>query len=92
MSSLREMRPALDKCHGAVTLSKYPYRRQPIQTGGGGAMRNAWKSRAPGPHAHGNAARQVVDGLRTEVCGQQKQSNHPRNNQKNPNTPTTARR
>ena len=32
---------------------------------------NAWRSRAPGPHAHGNAARQVVDGLRTEVCGQQ---------------------
>ena len=30
-------------------------------------------SRAPGAHAHGNAERQVVDGLRTEVCGQQKQ-------------------
>ena len=29
-------------------------------------------------------ARQVVDGLRTEVCGQQKQSNDPRNNQHNP--------
>ena len=28
---------------------------------------NAWRSRAPGPQAHGNAARQVVDGLRTEV-------------------------
>ena len=28
---------------------------------------NAWRSRAPGPHAHGNAARHVVDGLRTEV-------------------------
>ena len=44
---------------------------------------NAWRSRAPGPHAHGNAARQVVDGLWTEVCGQQKQSNDPRNNQHN---------
>ena len=53
---------------------------------------NAWRSRAPGPHAHGNAARQVVDSLRTEVCGQQKQSNEPRNNQHNPNTPTTGRR
>ena len=42
--------------------------------------------------AYGNAARQVVDGLRTEVCGQQKQSNDPRNNQHNPNTPTTGRR
>ena len=41
----------------------------------------AWRSRAPGPHAHGNAARQVVDGLRTEVWGQQKQSNDPGNNQ-----------
>ena len=27
---------------------------------------NAWGSRAPGPHAHGNAARQVTDGLRPE--------------------------
>ena len=52
----------------------------------------AWRSRAPGPHAHGNAARQVVDGLRTEVWGQQKQSSDPRNNQHNPNTPTTGRR
>ena len=39
---------------------------------------NTWRSRAPGPHAHGNL---VVDGLRTEVCGQQQQSNNPRNNQ-----------
>ena len=53
---------------------------------------NAWRSRAPGPHAHGKAARQVVDGLKTEVCGQQKQSNDPRNNQHNPSTPTTGRR
>ena len=44
----------------------------------------AWRSKAPGPHAHGNTARRVVDGLRTEVCGQQKQSNDPRNNQHNP--------
>ena len=50
---------------------------------------NAWRSRAP--HAHRNATRQVVDGLRT-VCGQQKQSNDPRNNQHNPNTPTIGRR
>ena len=35
-------------------------------------------------HAHGNTARQVVDGLRTEVWGQPKQSNDPRNNQHNP--------
>ena len=50
----------------------------------GPAVRVLGGSRAPGPHAHGNTARQVVDGLRTEVCGQQKQSNDPRNNQHNP--------
>ena len=33
---------------------------------------------------NGNAARHVVHGLRTEVWGQQKQSNDPRNNQHNP--------
>ena len=38
---------------------------------------NAWRSRAPGPYTHGNPARQVGDGLRVEVAGQQKQSNHP---------------
>ena len=38
---------------------------------------NVWRSRAHGPQAHGNTARQVVDGLRTEVCGLQKQSNDP---------------
>ena len=42
------------------------------------------RSRAYGAHAHENASRQVVDGLRTEVCGQQKQSNDPHNNQHNP--------
>ena len=44
---------------------------------------NAWRSRAPGPHAHGSAAREGADGLRTEVRGQQKQSNDPHNNQHN---------
>ena len=38
----------------------------------------------------GGAARQVVDGLRAEVCGQQEQSNDPRNNQ--PKAPTIGRR
>ena len=32
---------------------------------------------APGPHAHGNAARQVLDDRRAEVRGQQKPSNDP---------------
>ena len=36
---------------------------------------NVWRSGAPGPHAHGNAARQVVDDRRAaEVRGQQKLS------------------
>ena len=43
---------------------------------------SAWRSRAPGPHT--NTARQAMDGLWTEVCGQQQQSNDPRNNQHNP--------
>ena len=34
---------------------------------------NAWGSRAPGPHARGNTARQVMDGLWTEAHGRQKQ-------------------
>ena len=46
--------------------------------------RDTMRSRARGAHAHGNTERQVVDGLRTEVCGQQQQSNDPRNNQHNP--------
>ena len=43
---------------------------------------SAWRNRAPGPHR--NTARQAMDGLWTEVCGQQKQSNDPGNNQHNP--------
>ena len=49
-------------------------------------------SRAPGALAHGNTERQVVEGLRTEVCGQQTHSGDPHNNQHNPRTPTTGRR
>ena len=43
---------------------------------------SAWRNRAPGPHR--NTARQAMDGLWTEVCGQQNQSNDPGNNQHNP--------
>ena len=46
---------------------------------------SAWRNRAPGPHR--NTARQAMDGLWTEVCGQQKQSNDPGNNQHILNTP-----
>ena len=42
------------------------------------------RNRAPGPDAHRNTARQAMDGLWTEVCGQRKQSNDPGNNQHNP--------
>ena len=45
---------------------------------------SAWRSRAPGPHAHRNTARQATDGLWTEARGRQKQSNDPGNNQHNP--------
>ena len=41
--------------------------------------RGRGRNRAPGPHR--NTARQAMDGLWTEVCGQQKQSNDPCNNQ-----------
>ena len=51
---------------------------------------NTWRNRAPGPHAHRNTERQIMDGLWTEACGQQKQSNDPGNNQHNHNTPTTG--
>ena len=50
------------------------------------------RSRAPGPHAYGNAATQVVDDRRAEVRGQQKPSNAPRNTQHNRGTPTTGHR
>ena len=53
---------------------------------------NAWRNRAPGPHAHRNTARQAMDGLRIEVCGQQQQSNDPSNNQHILNMPTVGRR
>ena len=43
-----------------------------------------------GPHR--NTARQAMDGLWTEVCGQQKQSNDPGNNQHILNTPIIGRR
>ena len=56
-----------------------------------GGRDNAWRNRALGPHARGNTARQVMDDLSTEVCGRQKQSNDPGNNQHNLNTPTTGR-
>ena len=38
---------------------------------------NAWRSGAPGPHAHRNAARQVVDDRIAEVRGQQKPPQQP---------------
>ena len=54
---------------------------------------NVWRSKAPGPHAHENAAKQVVDDRRAaEVRGQQKPSNNPHNNQHHPCTPTTGHR
>ena len=85
---LREWRASRALLSVADTLTLTP--------GGGGGVAHArptevvdgrdsvWRSRAPGPHAHRNAARQAMDGLRTEVWGQQEQSNDPHNNQHNP--------
>ena len=71
---------------------------QALLCGGGGGGEghmgdgpdSVWRNRAPGPHR--NTARQAMDGLWTEVCGQQKQSNDPGNNQHILNTPTIGRR
>ena len=52
---------------------------------------SAWRNRAPGPHTHRNTARQATDGLWTEACGQQKQSNDPGNNLHILNTPIIGR-
>ena len=55
--------------------------------------KGAWRSGAPGPHAHGNVGRQVVGDRRAEVCGQRKPLNAPpRRNQHSPGTPTTGHR
>ena len=48
----------------------------------GGLAWGGRRNRAPGPHR--NTARQAMDGLWTEVCGRQTQSNDPGNNQHNP--------
>ena len=54
---------------------------------------NAWRSGAHGPHAHGNAGRQVVDDRRAAaVRGQRKPSYDSRSNQHNLGTPTTGHR
>ena len=56
---------------------------------------NAWRSRAPGPHAHGNTARQVMDGLWIEARGTAKTVKRPQQQAAQPqyaNTPTTGLR
>ena len=80
-----------DTTMAGVVYCRYP---QPIRTDhlapikAGGCVLIGWV----GGGAHGNAARQVVDGLRTEVWGQQQQSNDPRHIQHSPSTPTTGLR
>ena len=75
------------KCTLPATNKERALRTRDSRSGGAylvDGRDNAWRSRARGPHTNGNAARQVVDGLRAEVCGQRKQSNDPGNNQHNP--------
>ena len=59
----------------------------PRAIGGGG-----YKVPTYSTSAHRNTARQAMDGLWTEVCGRQKQSNEPGNNQHILNTPIIGRR
>ena len=51
---------------------------------------NAWRSRAPRPHAHGNTARQVMDGLRTEVRGHAWTARTSQTTLQQPTTSTTS--
>ena len=69
---------------------KRPFQKCMVWGGGQVGPDSAWRNRAPGPHR--NTARQAMDGLWTEVCGQQKQSNDPGNNQHILNTPIIGRR
>ena len=71
---------------GRRGVRKWAMRGRTGPLGGGGRGQGG----APGPHR--NTARQAMDGLWTEVCGQQKQSNDPGNNQHILNTPTTGLR
>ena len=92
VSTITERTPPAKRTPPATNKERVMRTRDPWRAQGVDGRYNAWKSGAPGPHAHGNAARQAVDVLRTEVWGQQKPSNDPRNNQHSPNTPTTGRR
>ena len=82
--ALRSPGPVATPCAGAA--------------GDASAVRTRWRgvgcgaAAGGGGGAHRNTARQAMDGLWTEVCGQQKQSNDPGNNQHILNTPIIGRR
>ena len=82
-------------CAPPATIKERAMRTRDPQSGGAQGVDgwdNTRRSGAPGPHAHGTAARQVVDDRRAEVRGQRKLSNNPRNNQHNRSTPTIGHR
>ena len=72
-STLTERTPPTKRTLLATIKDRAMRMRDP-QSGGAhgvGGRYNAWRSGAPGPHAHGNVGRQVVDDWRAEVHGQQ---------------------
>ena len=74
--SLRDVGFCANSAGFCWSLSFLPCAHWVCPEGGGGGGGGA------GPH--GNTVRQAMDGLWTEVCGQQNQSNGPGNNQHNP--------
>ena len=61
-STMKRMPPATDK--ERALCKRDPQSGEAYVVDG---RDNAWRSRVPGPRAHGNTGRQVVDGLRTAV-------------------------
>ena len=79
LSTITERTPPAKRTLPATIKERAMRTRDPRSGGAQGldGRYNSRRSGAPGPHAHGNAARQVVDDRRAEVRGQQKQSKRP---------------
>ena len=84
--TITERMPPAKRTPPATMKKRAMCTREPRSGGAQGVdgRNNVRRSGAPGPHAHGNVARHVVDDQRAEVRGQRKPSNDPRNNQHNP--------
>ena len=88
--TITERTPPAKRTLPATSKERPVCTRDPRSGGAAGTMHRGLGH--VGPHAHVNAARQVVDDQRTEVRGQQKQSNDPRNNHQKRGTPITGHR